>query len=154
MRKSILILAAAIVLAAIIFGGFYYAAEINKQQLINEQIQLENERQVSIVNLQKDCATAANEFFMYMIKDWPELSSDYEIHFNSKLNKCFIFISWENEKSRMYSFYYYDVYERSRYAEVSIIGNNSNNPIRCVVDNSGCSSMKEFNNLTDPLMED
>lgn len=41
---------------------------------------------------QTECATSANRFLVS--RGWkPELGSDYENHFNPRLNKCFVLVS-------------------------------------------------------------
>lgn len=94
------------------------------------------------INSQPKCAAVAEKFFIAGgYKQKTELSSSYSSHFNTKLNKCFVLVSFTSSKNDALFVDLYDVLEKKHYA--SFIGHNncdptslilSNNPTKCATD--------------------
>lgn len=86
---------------------------------------------------QTECATSANRFLVS--RGWkPADGSEYENHFNPRLNKCFVLVSEYLLKSDFRTLDLYDAVEGRHYATYN--GHNicdptiTKNPRKCVVD--------------------
>jgi hypothetical protein len=86
---------------------------------------------------QADCAAAAHRFVIS--RGWkPDAGDDYENHFNSKLNQCFVLVSSYMPKDDFRTFDLYDALEGRHYATYN--GHNNcevafmHDPKRCVFD--------------------
>ena len=92
------------------------------------------------ISLQTKCSDMAEKYFVS--RDYKSSDGfDYKNHFNSKLNKCFILISFYDANSDFLSIDLYDTVEGNHYA--MYIGHNScdpvalsiyNNPKKCQLD--------------------
>jgi hypothetical protein len=86
---------------------------------------------------QRECAASANRFLVS--RGWkPDDGSDYENHFNSRLNKCFVLVSGYLLKEDFRTFDLYDAVEGRHYATYN--GHNicnpaiTKNPRKCAMD--------------------
>ncbi|MBI3663257.1 MAG: hypothetical protein HY234_09430 [Acidobacteria bacterium] len=74
---------------------------------------------------QTECAASATRFLVS--RGWkPDLGSDYENHFNSRLNKCFVLVSGYLLKEDFRTLDLYDAVEGRHYA--TYIGHNICSP--------------------------
>lgn len=111
------------------------------QQIQALKTALESKSQNQALSLQTECATTANKFLtshgFLTSRGWNGPGDwEYQNHFNSKLNKCFVLISDYDVKEDLRTLDLYDAAEGKRYA--AYIGHNicatRTEPNRCSVD--------------------
>jgi hypothetical protein len=100
------ILPVAILLGCIILGGFIYASQLNKQKFSEKQQQIDP---------QTKCADTASKYFTSK-GDKRGSEYNYENHYNTKLNKCFILVSYFNMDDDSLVIDLYDAVEGKHYA--------------------------------------
>jgi len=124
----------------------------------------EQQKQVNNINLQERCASNAKSFFNenWQSADSNDILLDYQNHYNTKLNECYVLINynfWVVKSTGLYSknTFLYSVADRIKLAEMTI-GNNSvagtQQEVLRVCDFSGkqCTSASDFQSMLIPFM--
>lgn len=108
MRRILLIAIALYV----VYHYFYFSAH---KQRVGMNISVNNEVSKINFDLQRKCAEDAEKFFeSYKARNFPS-NPEYKNHYNSSLNKCFILISYGDNRS-VKTYELVDIHENKEYA--------------------------------------
>jgi hypothetical protein len=137
------------------------------KKITKEQSSLSEKKVKEDYKLQVQCGKQCKEYFDKEYGNgfinWgsgEQLTSNYTDHYNKKLNKCFIQITSievvkniENKFKRIVTKTLFDLNENNKYASF-IQFENDNEPVNCRILEEYCNSIKEWDSLVKPYMED
>ena len=106
--------------------------------------------------LSEKCAKSAAEFVQEKYKDWGGTVTDYTNHYNRKLNKCFVNVTFiygfaragETDKGL------WDVNENKRYGEFDDGLFHRDSPDICEMLGTPCKSKSEWDAMAKPYMDE
>jgi len=145
------------------------ADRIAKLEKENADLKAKVEKQSTALNFdlqQKTAKDARSWFASSFTKDKDTIYLDYTNHYNKKLNTCFVWVERHNrdtDSQKLLGPWFnivevWNVYENSKYG--SYVEHNDpkdqqpHTELDCDVGGKSCSSLKEFQNLTQSFFND
>ncbi len=154
-QKGFIIPLLAIILIIAAGIGGYVLVQQKRIEALNSKIRLGTTN----IDLQEKCAKQAEKAYRdseSKVMAMDGSLSNFNNHYNSKLNKCFVRIDKDPYHAGEFSHYefLYDAYEGKLYAEYGKYSEKDAKPFVCTILEKSCQSREEFDAFIKTYMED